>query len=105
MYGCFCVRYSPPLLVKIVKLILLSVLQLLLVLLNLLSARKSKTIQQEGLVSPPLLPPYTEPNLAKLPKAELQREKEEWFDHFDGKSLMSTSTLTDNEKSSRATDA
>jgi len=80
-------------------------LQLILVILNLLSARRSKRIQEQELVVPPLPPPYAEPIITKLPTAELGKEKEEWFEDCDRKSLTSTSTLADSEKSLRTTEA
>ncbi|KAH8787216.1 hypothetical protein BGZ57DRAFT_880155 [Hyaloscypha finlandica] len=82
-----------------------AVLQLSLVILNLLSARRSKRIQEQELVVPPLPPPYGEPIITKLPTAELRKEREEWFEDCDGKSLISTSTLADSEKSLRTTEA
>jgi hypothetical protein len=80
-------------------------LQLILVLLNLLSARRSKRIQEQELVVPPPPPHYAEPIITKLPTAELRKEKEEWFEDCDGKSLTSTSTLADSEKSLKTTEA
>jgi len=75
------------------------------VLLNFLSAKKSKGSQggYPFFVPPPPPPPYTEPSMAELEKVEIGQEEKGWLDDIDGKSLMSASSMSGSQKSSRST--